>query len=93
VKWDTGLQLVEIKTVLVSGVKVMHASKQPNKKVKTLDHVRDVDSAEQSFVLWGSDYLLLISAPPIQKNKLLSELPGTHGSGIMYDSIIYDAYM
>ncbi|KAG0596183.1 hypothetical protein M758_UG230700 [Ceratodon purpureus] len=63
-----GMQLVEIIKVYQPGVKVMHPTKQPNKEVKTLDDVSDVDFADDSLVMWGTDYLVEVS-PRTQKGK------------------------
>ena len=51
VKWKSGMQLVQIHRILRRGVKVMHVSKQPNRQVNILDHVSDVDIAEEALVL------------------------------------------
>ena len=55
------MQLVEIIKVFQSGVKVMHPSNQPNKQVKTLDDVRDVEFSDEALVMWGSKYMIEIN--------------------------------
>ncbi|KAG0573871.1 hypothetical protein KC19_VG217000 [Ceratodon purpureus] len=67
-KGHQGMQLVEIIKVYQPGVKVMHSTKQPNKEVRTLDDVSDVEFAEDSLVMWGTDYLVEV-APRAQKGK------------------------
>lgn len=68
-KWEVGLQLVEIIKVFQAGVKVMHPAKQPNKDVKTLDDVREAEFSDDAIVLWGSEYLIEV-APKNVKGKL-----------------------
>ncbi|KAG0623035.1 hypothetical protein M758_3G144100 [Ceratodon purpureus] len=68
-KWEQGVQLVEIIKVLMHGVKVMHPTKQPNREVKTLDDVTDVEFADESLVMWGTEYLVEV-IPPTRKGKL-----------------------
>ena len=68
-KWEVGMQLVEIIKVYQPAVKVMHPTKQPNKNVKTLDDVRDTKFSEESIVMWGSEYLILVK-PANVKGKL-----------------------
>lgn len=45
------MQLLEIIKVYQSGVKVMHPTSQPNKVVKTLDDVRDVEFSHEALVM------------------------------------------
>ena len=60
-KWEQGMQLVEIIKVFIPGVKVMHLTKQPKSDVKTLDDVKDVEFADESLVMWGTEYLVEVS--------------------------------
>ena len=62
------MQLVDILKVFHAGVNVMHPTKQPNKEVKTLDDVSHAEFADESFVMWGKEYLNEI-APPAQRAK------------------------
>ena len=62
------MQLVEIKKVYQSGVKVMYPSRQPNKNVKTLDDVKDVEFTDDAIIMWGSEYLVHAN-PPNSKGK------------------------
>lgn len=68
-KWEQGMQLVEIIKVFQAGVKVMHPSNQPNKDVKTLDDVREVEFADDALVMWGSEYLIPVVVSNV-KGKL-----------------------
>ncbi|KAG0564652.1 hypothetical protein KC19_VG104000 [Ceratodon purpureus] len=69
-KWEVGMQLVEIKKVYQTGVKVMHPTQQPQKNVKTLDDVTDVEFSDDALVMWGSDYLVEVSAAAKKKKKI-----------------------
>jgi hypothetical protein len=57
------MQVVEILKVLTGGVKVMHQTQQLRKEIKTLDNVAEVESSEDALVMWGTDYLILVSQP------------------------------
>lgn len=64
------MQLVEIKKVFQTDVKVMHPTQQPHKNVKTLDDVRDVEFSDDALVMWGSDYLVEVSTAAKKKKKI-----------------------
>ncbi|KAG0597302.1 hypothetical protein M758_UG326500 [Ceratodon purpureus] len=59
-KWEVGMQLVEIKK----------AYQTAQKNVKTLDDVSDVEFSDDALVMWGSDYLVEVSAAAKKKKKI-----------------------
>ena len=66
--WHSRMQLVEIFRVFDPFVKVMHSANQPNKGVKKLENVMNMDFQKDALVLWRSEYLIMISSTEKKRN-------------------------
>ncbi|KAG0597441.1 hypothetical protein M758_UG338800 [Ceratodon purpureus] len=69
VKWEIGMQSVEILKVYESGVKVMYPTKQLNRSVRLLDDVKDASCSSDALVVWRSDYLVEVSKSNSKSKK------------------------
>ena len=61
IQWEIGMQLVQILKVYQSGVKVMHPTKQPNRRIKFFDDVKHAEFTKDALVMWGSEYIVEVA--------------------------------